>query len=278
MFVNAKPAKNLSNDVCSSTCLIDLAVYTRNRLFRILGSTKFGKSSNAGLRISSTNQFPFPSGFGNHKFYRPQQDNKSNHIREGNHNLNEVPSHKHVKAVTDWHDHACALAQTLVVPLNSSKINYPIIHVQEFESNKGTNKPNIQCNNRGVGRTARTGISSYPCLDEYVNSVLATRGGVQGNIRCWSVSSFSQSKENESDTGIITYQISRNRWCERIGRAHKSNNIMWNIDLKLFTCWQTCHDPDCQAMRFKGKTIPLPKKVKEDLQDVLFDFDTKKRR
>ena len=72
--------------------------YTRNRLFRLLGSNKFGKPADAGkkrlandsycdakqqtqpidllppsaLRIAEANEFPFPNGFGNAKFYLPE--------------------------------------------------------------------------------------------------------------------------------------------------------------------------------------------------------------
>ena len=53
------------------TCFIDTGVYTRNRLFRILGSVKYGKPSSAALRIASANKFKFPSGFGNDNFYEP---------------------------------------------------------------------------------------------------------------------------------------------------------------------------------------------------------------
>ena len=54
------------------THFIDLGVYTRNRIFRLLGSTKFGKPSTATLRIANANQFPFPCGFDNTKFYIPK--------------------------------------------------------------------------------------------------------------------------------------------------------------------------------------------------------------
>jgi hypothetical protein len=54
------------------THFIDLGVYTRNRIFRLLGSTKFGKPSTAALRIADANQFPFPCGFDNTKFYKPE--------------------------------------------------------------------------------------------------------------------------------------------------------------------------------------------------------------
>jgi hypothetical protein len=53
------------------THFIDTGVYTRNRIFRLLGSTKFSKLTNAALRIADTNRYPFPIGFDNTKFYRP---------------------------------------------------------------------------------------------------------------------------------------------------------------------------------------------------------------
>lgn len=53
---------------------VDTGVYTRNRLFRLLGSAKHGKPVSAALRIAESNQFPFPDDFGNHKFYKPDME------------------------------------------------------------------------------------------------------------------------------------------------------------------------------------------------------------
>lgn len=64
--------KMRENSNSKQTCFIDTGVYTRNRLFRLIGSKKFGKPSSAALRIASANQFPFPQGFGNEIFYVPE--------------------------------------------------------------------------------------------------------------------------------------------------------------------------------------------------------------
>lgn len=65
------------------TCFIDIGVYTRNRIFRLMGSVKYGKSTSAALRVSSTNQFPFQDNFGNeHFFSRSLEPNDSNGIPE----------------------------------------------------------------------------------------------------------------------------------------------------------------------------------------------------
>jgi hypothetical protein len=50
---------------------VDTGVYTRNRLFRLMGSSKYGKPDTAALRIADSNKFSFPEDFGNHKFYKP---------------------------------------------------------------------------------------------------------------------------------------------------------------------------------------------------------------
>ena len=84
LFVNTKPSKaqqvdtpsegsglNHDKDPLKTTCFVDLGVYTRNRLFRLLGSSKHGKPAAAALRIAGTNEFEFPPGFGNSNFYVP---------------------------------------------------------------------------------------------------------------------------------------------------------------------------------------------------------------
>ena len=91
LFVNAKPAKN-SVETTATSCIIDLGVYTRNRLFRILGSSKFGKPSSAALRLSDTNQFPFPESFSNNKFYIPAQQNR--YLTSGHNDNNDVSDYE----------------------------------------------------------------------------------------------------------------------------------------------------------------------------------------
>ncbi|XP_010214495.1 PREDICTED: DNA-directed primase/polymerase protein [Tinamus guttatus] len=75
--------------------------------------------------------------------------------------------------------------------------------------------------NSKTTRSARESIegyqeSPYPEIDSFVRS-LVNKDGVQGGIRQWNYFSLEE---------IIVYDISGYRWCENIGRAHKSNNIM----------------------------------------------------
>lgn len=58
--------------------------------------------------------------------------------------------------------------------------------------------------------------SPYPEIDKYISAII-NNGGVPGTIRRWTY--FSQGQ-------VLIYDVANNRWCENIGRPHKSNNIM----------------------------------------------------
>ncbi|NXG07889.1 PRIPO protein, partial [Sakesphorus luctuosus] len=90
--------------------------------------------------------------------------------------------------------------------------------------------------------------SPYPEIDHFVHS-LVNKDGLQGGIRQWN---YFPLKE------ILVYDISGYRWCENIGRAHKSNNIMILVDLKNEVWYQKCHDPVCREQNFKSQSFPLP--------------------
>ncbi|KAM5313189.1 DNA-directed primase/polymerase protein isoform 1-T2 [Glossophaga mutica] len=93
--------------------------------------------------------------------------------------------------------------------------------------------------------------SPYPEIDQFVLS-LVNKNGIKGGIRCWNYFFREQ---------LLVYDICKYRWCENIGRAHKSNNIMIVVDLKNEVGYQKCHDPECQAVNFKSDCFPLPAEV-----------------
>ncbi|XP_034503647.1 DNA-directed primase/polymerase protein isoform X3 [Ailuropoda melanoleuca] len=93
--------------------------------------------------------------------------------------------------------------------------------------------------------------SPYPEIDQFVRS-LVDKNGIKGGIRRWS---YFFPEE------LLVYDICKYRWCENIGRAHKSNNIMILVDLKNEVWYQKCHDPVCKAENFKSACFPLPAEV-----------------
>ncbi|XP_053515879.1 DNA-directed primase/polymerase protein isoform X1 [Artibeus jamaicensis] len=94
--------------------------------------------------------------------------------------------------------------------------------------------------------------SPYPEIDQFVLS-LVNKNGIKGGIRCWNYFFREQ---------LLVFDICKYRWCENIGRAHKSNNIMIVVDLKNEVWYQKCHDPECQAVNFKSDRSPLPAEVR----------------
>lgn len=260
-----------------TTCFVDMGVYTRNRLFRLLGSSKYGKPASAALRIADSNTFPFPQGFTNDSFYVPDMEKR---VQQGHDELcedDELDMEAEIKKFqrnVDWSSHATALAETLVVPMNSSKLDLKILDESEEAKALIVESP-VAKSEDGQTTTGTTVMSSsslqhgytpYPSVDNFIENNLGCRGGVQGSIRAWSV-------ENDASgmPQYITYQMSRNRFCERLGRPHKSNNIMWTVDLQTRQCTQACHDPDCRALRYRGTPVDLPEAVRESVADALFE-------
>ncbi|CAK7338732.1 unnamed protein product [Dovyalis caffra] len=64
------------------------------------------------------------------------------------------------------------------------------------------------------GVPSDTGKSPFPALEKFIESIASTRN-ISGKIRSWYWF---------SEYGLMVYSMSRNRYCERIGREHKSNH------------------------------------------------------
>lgn len=131
-----------------------------------------------------------------------------------------------------------------------------------------SSKVSSRRNARRYKSSSHNGDSPVLTLDKFILES-TRRGGVQGKIRAWSMERVRH--EGTPDSYYMSYQMSDNRWCENIGRAHRSNNIIWNVDMSSKTFWQTCHDPDCRAANFRGRTRHLSEEVAADVGEYLFD-------
>ncbi|KAM4076278.1 hypothetical protein ACJW30_12G050900 [Castanea mollissima] len=103
------------------------------------------------------------------------------------------------------------------------------------------------------------GKSPFPALDKFVEFI-ASIGNVSGKIQSWFWF---------SEYGLMVYSMSRNRYCERIGRQHKSNHVMYIVDLRRAVYYQKCHDPDCRGYRSPLRPIPI-----DIIPDPLVFFDS----
>lgn len=182
--------------------------------------------------------------------------------------MQDAEINKFLSAV-DWTDHATALGETLVVPVNGSKLDVPILEdsgeAKALLSESSDREATSVSSSRPTS-TMQGGLSPFPFVDDFVRDDLGSRGGVEGSIRAWSVE-----VDAKGIPQFITYQMSRNRWCERLGRPHRSNNIMWTVDFQTMQCTQSCHDPECRSLRFRGTPVGLPTDIKEMISDALFE-------
>ena len=99
--------------------------------------------------------------------------------------------------------------------------------------------------------------SPYPRIDEFMLTQI-NKGGAKGIIRRWI---------HFVNSNMLLYDIDKNRFCENIGRMHRSNHIYFIVDMKHGTFYQKCHDPDCIDFKSEEKMLP------EDVNPALNDSD-----
>lgn len=243
---------------------VDLGVYTRNRCFRLIGSSKFGKTSL--LRFATDP----PSGIvrvSRAEFYRSLVCNISS---------SSAPGHDLTKL------------NLLGQPTRGNGSTY--------SKTFGTKR--VKINNDLV----TTPSSPFQLLDEYVMSIVGGCGGgiysvtVFGNVGheekddqddrettrhddeklikgdgrtlCKKENPGSDSARddkyhnvnNYGGDDIVMYTIKGSyKYCARIGRHHKSNNVILVARLTDRTMFQKCFDPDCKG--FRSPPWPIPQWV-----------------
>ncbi|RVX01986.1 DNA-directed primase/polymerase protein [Vitis vinifera] len=95
-----------------------------------------------------------------------------------------------------------------------------------------------------VSGTCFMGNSPFPAVDIFVESI-ASIGNVSGGI--FAILGKIRSWYWFSEYRLMVYSMSRNRYCERIGRQHKSNHA-WTIFKIRFNWGQSCAEPSRLSM------------------------------
>ncbi|BFZ06279.1 hypothetical protein BsWGS_09318 [Bradybaena similaris] len=90
--------------------------------------------------------------------------------------------------------------------------------------------------------------SPYPEIDGFIESLTLSHG-CHGRVRHWLYFRSSES---------LLYEITGCRWCRNVQREHRSNNVMYIVDLRQGICYQKCYDPDCQAVGYRSKAMEVP--------------------
>ncbi|XP_059629155.1 uncharacterized protein LOC132271715 isoform X2 [Cornus florida] len=212
----------ISKDSCSGDIpcqlFVDTAVYSRNRCFRLPLSSKAGKNS----------------------FLVPTERFKCKGMSEEGVFMESLICNMDVdceKLLICKMDIDCVKALHFDTEINSN------FHVQSAASQEFALNTCIN----DVSRTYLMGKSPFPALDMFIESV-ASIGNVSGKIRSWYWF---------SEYALMVYSMSRNRYCERIGRQHKSNHVMYVVDLQRAVYYQKCYDPDCRGYRSPLRPIPV---------------------
>ncbi|CAN8003793.1 unnamed protein product [Ixodes hexagonus] len=98
---------------------------------------------------------------------------------------------------------------------------------------------------RALEKTFRNVSSPYPELDDFISGLIAPRGSIRY------VTFF-------PDTDMLVYDITGYRFCENVGREHRSNGVMLVADVQVGMYYQKCYDPDCRAISFRSTPRPIP--------------------
>jgi hypothetical protein len=98
---------------------------------------------------------------------------------------------------------------------------------------------------REAGDIGLAPASEWPHVELCVLAHAARAGGSAlppPSVRAWELECGP-----ENERRLLTLHMQRHRFCHRIARAHKSNNVYYVVDLKAGSFVQRCHDPDCRG-------------------------------
>eukprot|EP00117_Sycon_ciliatum_P005460 scpid36228/ scgid5919/ Coiled-coil domain-containing protein 111 len=229
----------------SEDLFCDQGVYTRNRNFRLLGSSKLGKS--AYLNVATMNRF----------MYLDAQRALD-------------PLNTDLQGTADANQYALFLSSLVCAVRYSPTADVKVLTFRSGVQSKlsfSKASPNASSKaDTGTRAQASAGSSAshastvtsavyssspFPDVDRFVLSMLPKRSGdgVAGVVRKWFY--FAEGK-------TLSYDIGGNRWCQNVRRHHKSNHIMIVVDLALGTYYQKCHDPDCRRSGYRSPEQLLP--------------------
>lgn len=181
---------------------VDLGVYTRNRCFRLVGSSKFGKKARltfagrSGPRVSVSRE----------EFYN---------------------------------------ALVCNVPQDAKLLGTPVALSSTMTCTNNAVKRVRGLDGLAVSVVTDRAASPYPRLDEYIRSIVQpANGGIYGVTVL-------------SSNDTVMYAIKGGyKYCAKIGRHHKSNNVILIADLRFKLMSQKCFDPDCHGFRSQPWSIP----------------------
>eukprot|EP01031_Cornospumella_fuschlensis_P032068 gene32068-38780_t len=252
------------------TCIVDLGVYTRNRAFRLFNCCKWtGTDSKPGRRlvISPKDRQVFALLRGLATSSRPIRnvlqgtfivpaDVLLSRSSEGEAVAGSAHGVAEAGGATFQHfaTHFNRARYSLLPPLRAAPAlpakTRPLAAVDDFSLPIASAPLRVH----EISRSSRSGEASpFPSLDSHVLRNYAQRGGMCGTIAHWSLSCVPRGGLRVFK---LRYGIAGNRFCECVGRAHKSNGVFFEANLSARELRQGCWDVDCRGFAFPLHAIP----------------------
>lgn len=208
--------------------MVDTAVYTKNRNFRLWKSSKLGKQVTLEVGELDT----VFRGDIDEYFPRTLVVPSPTELK----NINLVSFSKKAEELYS----ASGYGKTTVAPVHIP----PVLKVKVPRSVASDSAAVL------TGQSTTTPSSPFPDLEMFLAEELrAWPGASRAVLRGW---------RTIEGSGSITFNVGNNRWCERVSREHKSNHIFLVCNLRLRNWFQSCHDPECRAVQFEGALRPIP--------------------
>ena len=234
-------------------CIIDTSVYSRNRVFRCIGSSKLGKSS---LLVSMRDD-------GKSYFARWFDSLVCPHTAKGgNPSADDFALwESHVwTSDGDSADLGAALAPRSVVE---------IVDGVAIPEGRGARRPSNQPRSHRVG-------TSLPQLSGDLTTFLlliAAPPGQKTPTPGASVGAVSVLNTT------VSFVIRGTRYCHNVGREHKSNGILVCVQLDSCAAYQRCFDPDCNkgfdgaVRRYRSPPISVPDALLSEIGSIVSGLD-----
>jgi hypothetical protein len=207
-------------------CVIDGAVYSRNRVMRCIGSSKLGKSAVLDLDPS------WP------------------------------PNHALCASVEDLFALTLISQVDESVPLRI--IDSQLIEAAYAVDGRAVHRPGVRptsgsaalTKSSGSGLGSAHGGSTRADIDTAIISVAAAAPRDAPAARPTSAhpTMFIYSHSESNNTLLLT--IGGRRFCGNANREHKSNNVFYVVDLSTLSYSQRCFDPDCRGYRGPSTLLP----------------------
>eukprot|EP01083_Nonionella_stella_P059719 156298_1 len=231
---------------CDRSLFIDEAVYTKNRCFRILHSSKLKNIHKYGGVFID---------------YYPKQDRKIKSV------TNDLSAFTFKEKLMEFMDTLiCAVdvdQDTRIIQYPGLSYSYSLRAQNDLQSGCNASPfvaldvwiKDLICHWSRSTAPWVQGMNRIP-MDVASESVLYDAKPNEGKISKWMVF-----KDSHNVACSITYSVDKNRFCMNIARCHKSNGIYFVVKLKEKVVQQKCFDPDCRT--FISPTMDVPCNVLE---------------